>query len=158
MLRFAIWEEKVFAMLFRMSGSITAVLLFLVFCGGALAASIHTPERGSAERKAILDSLRPAMETSMRGPVEFVVNTMNVMDGWAFISVTPQLPGGGQIDLTQTGFAKDIGFMDGLQTFALSRFYQGHWHHVEHHVGPTDVSYEYWIQLYGVSPKLLGFK
>lgn len=139
-------------------GTFLGFLVLLTVCGSAFAASIYTPERGSAERKAILDSLRPAMEASMRGPVEFVVNEMNVMDGWAFISVSPQRPGGGAIDATKTGFAEDIGFMDGLRTYALIRFDNGRWHQVEHHVGPTDVSYQYWIQIYGVSAKLLGLK
>lgn len=139
-------------------GTFLAFFVLLAVCGGAFAASIYTPERGSAERKAILDSLRPAMEAAMRGPVEFVINEMNVMDGWAFISVEPQRPGGAAIDAAKTGFAEDIGFMDGLRTFAISRFDDGRWHHVEHHVGPTDVSYQYWTQLYGVSPKLMGLK
>lgn len=146
----------VFGHLIRRVGG--AFLLMLVLGGTAFAASIHTPERGSAERKAILDTLRPAMEAALRGPVEFVVEDINVMDGWAFMSVNPQRPGGAQIDLAETGFVQEIEFMDGLYTFALSRFDGERWHHVEHHVGPTDVSYLYWVDLYGVSPKLFGLK
>ena len=61
----------------------------------AFAAGIHEPAKGSAERKAILDAIRPAIEAQMRGPVEFQINTMLSDGEWAFVGASPQRPGGG---------------------------------------------------------------
>ena len=47
---------------------IGAAIVFPVFAG-----DMHTPGRGDPERKAILDAIRPRIETEMHGPVEFVV-------------------------------------------------------------------------------------
>lgn len=91
----------------------SATLLVLPFavmaaCSGtALAQAFREPAKGSAERSAILDTLRPAVEEEMRGPVEFVVTTIRVSPNWAFVQVEPQRPGGGAIDPEKTGFGEN---------------------------------------------------
>ena len=49
----------------------------------ALAGELHEPAKGSAERKAILDAIRPAIEAQMRAPVEFRINIMLSDGEWA---------------------------------------------------------------------------
>ena len=50
----------------------------------------YTPERGSAERKAILDALRKELYTLHEIRVIFVVNYMKVCEGWAWIHTQPR--------------------------------------------------------------------
>lgn len=94
----------------------------------------------------------------MRGPVEFVVTTMRAAPNWAFMQVEPQRPGGGTINLTQTGLRDEADMMDGLTVFALVSFQNGRWNLVDHVVGPTDVAYAGWPLRYGVPAALLGLE
>jgi opacity protein-like surface antigen len=97
----------------------------------AFAADVHEPAKGSAERRAILDAIRPAIEAQMRTPVEFVISVILTDGDWAFVSAMPQHPGGGAIDLEKTAFAGKSDIMDGLSTYALARFANGRWNHVD---------------------------
>ncbi len=122
------------------------------------AGEIYEPKRGSPERKAILDALRPVMEAQMRGPVEFVIHKLRVVDGWAFVVADPQRPGGTSIDIHETAFADEAGYMDGFTTYALLRRKNGVWYLFDHAIGPTDVFYEIWPQQYGAPRSLLGLR
>lgn len=78
--------------------------LRLLFIGGALllcgftsqalgqsptSDQLHTPPKGSAERKAILDAVRDAYKEGADHPADFKVNYLKVHNGWAWINVTP---------------------------------------------------------------------
>lgn len=54
----------------------------------------HVPAAGSAERKAILNALRPHIEAFVGHPVEFVVGKLDVACGYARLLATPQEKGG----------------------------------------------------------------
>ncbi|WP_199773070.1 hypothetical protein [Ensifer adhaerens] len=69
-----------------------AALASLWLAGASLAEPFREPARGSVERAAILDAIRPVVEAEMRGPVEFVVTTMRVAPNWAFMQVEPKRP------------------------------------------------------------------
>ena len=138
--------------------SIAVAVLMTALSGPALALTFHEPAKGSSERAAIMDTLRPAVEAEMRGPVEFVVTTIRVTPNWAFVQVEPQRPGGGVIDPEKTGFAGDTDMMDGLTVYALMGFQAGRWNLIDHMVGPTDVGYAVWQQRYGVPPAMLGME
>ena len=56
--------------------------------------SAYTPARGSAERKAILDAMRAHRRRFDPRPVIFVVSSLRVQRGWAWLSVRPQSPDG----------------------------------------------------------------
>lgn len=143
-------------------GSAVLLMCFTVamaaFSGTALAQAFREPAKGSAERSAILDTLRPAVEAEMRGAVEFVVTTIRASPNWAFVQVEPQRPGGGAIDPEKTGFAGGADMMDGLTVFALMTFQSGRWNLIDHMVGPTDVGYADWQQRYGAPPAILGLE
>src|SRR6478735_4434169 len=113
----------------------------LLLAGPASSRMLREPAKGSPERAAILDALRPAVEAEMRGSVEFVITSMRVSPGWAFVQAEPQRPGGGTIDPQRTGFRGEADMMDGLTVFALLTFQLGRWNLVDHVVGPTDVYY-----------------
>lgn len=93
----------------------------------------------SPQRAAIMDSLRPAIERELDGPVEFVVNRAEVRDGWALVIADPQRPGGGRIDARQHFPSEVASTMDGVTVHAFLRFSGGRWTLVDHAIGPTDV-------------------
>lgn len=124
--------------------AITFLSLFLIagLTLGAAAQSVYEPPRGSAERRDILDAIRPMVEARVGPPVEFVVSWMRSGAGWAFVNVNPQRPGGGKIDPFLTTFASQADYMDGLSTYALLRFQYDRWNLVDFVVGPTDVFWQ----------------
>ncbi|MEO0978930.1 MAG: hypothetical protein AAFY24_16805 [Pseudomonadota bacterium] len=124
--------------------AITIVSLFLIagFTLGAAAQSVYEPPRGSAERRDILNAIRPMIEVRVGPPVEFVVSWMRSGAGWAFVNVNPQRPGGAKIDPFLTTFASQADYMDGLSTYALLRFQYDRWNLVDFVVGPTDVFWQ----------------
>lgn len=117
--------------------------------GGAVDTRPHTPERGSPERKAILDALRVPVEKQLKQSVVFKVNELNVQKGWAFMLGVPQQPDGNPVDYTGTVYqtAKDDGvFDDGI--VALLRNRNGKWQVVQLVIGATDVPYVDWDKKY----------
>ena len=93
-----------------------------------------------AQRRAILDAVRPAIEQRLGAPVEFVVQRIAVEDGWALVIADPQRPRGRRIDGRRI-FGKDFEYMDGLTVNAVLRLTGGRWRLVDHAIGPTDVWY-----------------
>ena len=97
------------------------------------------PAPGSAQRRAILDALRPAIERRLGPDVEFVVRDMRVANGWAFVMADPQRRGGRPIDGRR--YFRDYDEMDGLTVTALLNFRAGRWTLVDHAIGATDAWY-----------------
>jgi len=137
---------------------ILAFMLAMSVVSAAFAADVHEPPKGSAERKAILDAIRPAIEAQMRGAVEFSINVMLSDGEWAFVGANPQQPGGGEIDPETTAFAGRSDEMDGLTTYALVRFAGGRWNHIDDIVGPMDVAYMSWLEAYQVPKAVIGME
>ena len=98
------------------------------------------PAPGTAQRRAILDALRPAVERRLGPDVEFVVRDIRIAQGWAFVNADPQRRGGGRID-GRRYFGEDFEYMDGLAVTALLRFRNGRWNLVDHAIGATDAWY-----------------
>ncbi len=114
------------------------------------------PASGSAERKAILDTIRPRAQSDLGGAVEFVVKEMRVQDGFCFTRLEPQRPGGRKIAKSETVFAQEE-FMDGLTIFALLGKTGGGWSMLDYVVGPTDVAYQPWPEQYGAPRSIFGW-
>jgi hypothetical protein len=72
----------------------SALLLLMLVLPLRLAAQVHTPPRGSAERREILDALRTEMRRFDPRPVVFVVRVLRVHGGWAWLEAQPQSPDG----------------------------------------------------------------
>lgn len=96
---------------------------------------------GSPERRAILDALRPPIQQRLGGPVEFVVRTVRVQDGWALVIALPRRPGGAEIDGRRYYDAEEWDVMDGLTVNGVLRYSGGRWRLVDHAIGPSDVWY-----------------
>jgi hypothetical protein len=122
-----------------------------VLCSMLAAAMLSTqaqaqPEPGpgndtAVERRAILAALRPAIVRRTHGPVEFVVESINVSAGWALAKVQPQRPGGHTIDPATFLSATELEFADGTGVEALLRRRGGRWQLVQQQLGATDVWY-----------------
>ena len=59
---------------------------------------VSTPQRGSRERAAIMDALRPRYEELFGKPIEFKVESLRIAAGFAFVVVHPQRPNGAPIE------------------------------------------------------------
>lgn len=127
--------------LFAISLSVLAVAL--------QAQTPYTPEKGSPERKAILDALRMPVERDLKQKVVFVAENFNVLGSWAFVSGTPQNANGGSPDYSRTQYADalDSGAFDN-NFFALLRKTAGKWKVTTYAIGCTDVCYADWWRRY----------
>ena len=102
----------------------------------ALAAAATSP----AERKAVLDALRPTVERKLGPNVEFIIQVIRVEDGWAFVMADPQRKGGKAIDGRQV-FGEDFDNLDELRVDAVLKLQNGRWEVVDYGFGATDVWY-----------------
>jgi len=136
-------------------------LLALMLCassvfaqgGGSLktenSAVPYTPEKGSVERKAIVDALRVPVEKQLKQPVIFKIDHLKVQNNWAFLNGRPQNPDGSSFDYANTIYqdAVDSGaFDDGI--VALLHKVNGKWKVVQYVIGATDVPYVDWDKEY----------
>ncbi len=135
---------------------IIAALLFALAPISTFAGEVHEPAKGSQERAAILEAIRPAIEAQMRGPVEFQIETMRTDGDWAFVMANPQRPDGRPIDPEETAFAGEENDMDGLKVLALARRVRGRWVHIDDIIGPMDAAQMSWINGYQVPKSVIG--
>ncbi len=128
---------------------LTLLVGLILFAIVASAQSVHTPEKGSVERKAILDALRIPVERQLEQRIVFAADNFNVLGTWAFVSGTPQAQSGGPPDYRGTVFqeAKEAGAFDN-NFFALLRNTSGKWRVVKYAIGCTDVCYVDWWRRY----------
>jgi len=118
-------------------------------------AQVTIPQPGTPLRATILDALRPVVAKEIGGQIEFVVSTIRVLNGWAYVSAKPQRPGGAPIDWRATKFRKawEQDMMSDL-VLALLQLRDDGWRVVEYEIGPTDVSWVEWIKQHNL-PRLL---
>lgn len=121
--------------------------------GGSLnignAAVPTVPEKGSIERKAIVDALRVPIIKQLKQHVIFKIDHLKVQNNWAFLSVRPQNYAGSAIDYTNTVYqdAVDSGAFDDA-IVALLRKVNAKWRVVRFVIGATDVPYVDWDKKY----------
>jgi hypothetical protein len=127
---------------------IFGLFLIAAFCvSNAFAQSVYTPEKGSAERTAIFNTLRIPIEKKLKQKVQFVPQTFNVQGNWAFIFGTLQDSKGGEPNYKGTEYqaAIDAGMFDS-NFQALLRKQNGNWRVVTYEIGCTDVCWIPWIK------------
>ena len=127
----------------------SALLIACLVAGSVSAQSVYTPEKGSAERKLILDALRVPVERDLKQPTVFVTDSFKVQGSWAFVSGTPQTPSGGDPNYKGTKYAEqyDTGAFDN-NFFALLKKTAGKWRVTTYAIGCTDVCYADWWRRY----------
>ena len=108
-----------------------------------------TPERGGAERKAIIDALRLPVRKQLGKEVIFKIDHLKTQNGWAFLRGVPQQPDGTAMDYKGTIYQQRItdGVFDNW-ICALLRKQNGKWRVVNFVIGATDVVYEGWDAKY----------
>ena len=110
----------------------------------------YTPRRGSVERKAIMNGLRPTVMRDLRQRVIFRVQHLRVSGNHAFMMARPLRANGGAINYRRTRFAADWkagAFED--QVVALMIRAGRRWQVVKYDIGATDVVWEGWWNTYG---------
>ncbi|SEN25036.1 hypothetical protein SAMN04488103_10426 [Gemmobacter aquatilis] len=119
-----------------------ALILIALMLVPQIAEAFSEPAKGSAERRALMDALRPLAEAKLGAPVEFVVQELRVEGRAAYAMVAPQRPGGGQIDLYATPMVQregmDPAYMDGANMQALLLKEGNTWVAVDWRIGATD--------------------
>lgn len=125
---------------------ITALVLFLLSISVS-AQSVYTPDKGSPERKAILDALRVPVERDLKQKIVFVTDTLRVQGNWAFASGRPTRLDGSRPDLSNTAWKDDEGMFDD-NFFGLLQKRGGRWRVVTHALGCTDVCYAEWWRMH----------
>jgi hypothetical protein len=108
--------------------------------GSLILAALALSGAAPAERKAVLNALRPAVEAKLGARVEFVVTHIAVEDRWAFVVADPQRRGGKPIDIRKH-FPDQWDNMDGLRVEGVLQKRGGRWRVVDMGIGATDVWY-----------------
>ena len=124
--------------------------IILVFAGAAFAQQkVYTPEKGSAERTAILNALRVPVEKELKQKIQFALENFNVQGNWAFLGGTSQNTDGGEPNFKNTEYQKRIEFgaFDN-NIFALLKKTGGKWKVITYQIGCTDVCYLGWDKQY----------
>ena len=127
---------------------ITVSIILALGCG-ALAQGVHTPEKDSPERKAILDALRVPVEKALKQKIQFSIETFNVQGNAAFLSGAPQTPNGKKPNYQGTPYQTAVesdAFDNNI--FALLKKTAGKWKVVKYAIGCTDVCFATWWKDY----------
>jgi len=122
-----------------------AIVSLLVLSACVSAQSAYTPEKGTPERKAILDALRIPIERDLKQKVVFVADNFKVQGNWAFVGGRPQNASGGSLDYSGTKYGEqvDSGAFDN-NFFALLKRTAGKWKVTTYAIGCTDVCFADW--------------
>ena len=121
----------------------------LIFAVSNFAQTVYTPEKGSAERTAILNALRVPVEKELKQKIQFSIDTFRVQDNWAFVNGMPQNSSGGEPNYKNTPYQDAIengAFDNNFQ--ALLKKSGGKWKVVTYTVGCTDVCWLGWDEKY----------
>lgn len=126
----------------KLSVSLFAILI--LSCA-SFAQKVYTPEKGSADRTAILNALRVPVEKELKQKIQFSTDTFKVQGNWAFINGVPQGANGGEPDyaITKYGDAIKEGMFDN-NFQALLKKTGGKWKVVTFAIGCTDVCWYGW--------------
>src|SRR5215213_5297693 len=81
---------------FMLRRSLLGLFCTLTIASAASGQIAYTPEKGSPERKAIMDALRIPVERELKQKIVFVADDFRVQGTWAFVGGRPQNPAGGE--------------------------------------------------------------
>jgi hypothetical protein len=129
--------------------SLFGLSIVLALALSVAAQKVYTPEKGSAERTAILNALRAPVEKELKQKVQFAIDQFNVRGNWAFLNGEPQNASGGRPNYRGTKYQSAVdggAFDDNFQ--ALLRKTGGKWRVVTYAIGCTDVCWLDWWSRY----------
>lgn len=136
-----------------------AMLQLTAPLGSASAAPCpYTPARGTPERSAIMDAVRPSVRRALGQRVQFVVQTLSVCGSWAFLEAEPQKRNGRPIDWSLSSYADAVADdVCGQLVHALLVKRSGQWHVVTQSICATDVVYATWWRDHGAPRRLFPY-
>lgn len=116
----------------------------------------HTPKTGSAERKAILDGIRPLAEKKLKQKLIFQIQILKVASGYAFVTARPLRPNGKPLDWKKTPYWSDIqeGAFD-EQVMGLLKKSGSKWRVLEWTLGATDFPALEWVEKHRAPKSIL---
>jgi hypothetical protein len=126
--------------------TIICAAVFAVTAGGQ---TVTHPDKGSTERAALLDTIRPSVEKELKQKIVFVIHQINVEGSWAFVDGRLRTPSGKVPNWKNTPYAMAESYgaqSDGIS--ALLRMTRGKWKIVTTAIGCTDVCYVDWWRKY----------
>jgi hypothetical protein len=132
-----------------MKGILSAILGLLLLGTTGSSQTVEHPAKGSTERAALLDTLRPAVENELKQPIVFVIGQINVQGNWAFVDGRIQTRDGQVPNWKGTKYADAARYgaqSDGIS--ALLKRTGGKWRVVVKAIGCTDVCYVDWWRRY----------
>ena len=89
------------------------LMLLTLVAGTASAADWTVPQRGTAERKAMMDALRPHAEWLFGAPVKFVAHDLRRAGNVGYGALKAQRPGGKAINIFDTpGYQRGEVYVD----------------------------------------------
>ena len=100
----------------------------------------YTPVRGSVERTAIMDALRPPIQRAIREPLLFTQVRLHVQNGWAFVQTVPTSPSGGPV-MWRYNERVDCGENCTDNVVGLLRWNGARWVLVQYEVGSSEYPY-----------------
>jgi len=110
------------------------------------AQTAYTPDKGSPERKVILDALRVPVERDLKQKIVFVAGDFKVQGNWAFVGGRPTTLTGANPNLKNTAWDGSEDLFDN-NFFGLLKKRNGKWRVVAYALGCTDVCYiDWWSQ------------
>jgi hypothetical protein len=136
--------------------TLTAALAAISFLESAWTQECsHVPPPGSAERKAILGTLRGPVQRELKQDVVFLAKKFAACRGWAFLEAEPQQPNGRPIDWSRTPYraAMEEGLCGG-HVDALLVKEKGHWRVRIYEICASDVPWVTWSEEYGAPSEL----
>ena len=113
------------------------------------AQTVDHPEKGSTERSALLETLRPPVEKELKQKIVFVVNQINVQGTWAFVDGQVRTTDGKVPKWKGTPYAQAANY--GAQSDGISALFKrtgSTWRIVTKAIGCTDVCYVDWWKRY----------
>ena len=85
-----------------------SLLFVMLLASTALAQKVYTPEKGSKQRKVILNTLRKPVQKELKQKILFLIDDFNVSGKWAFISGEPLAKDGGKPDYRNTIYQEAV--------------------------------------------------
>lgn len=118
--------------------------------------SLHTPPKGSAERKLILDTARVPLSKDLGKPLVMLVRTLNTDGHWAYLQARPlSADGTSPFDWSGTPYAeyiRDGSASDILMVLLVKK--GGAWRVVDTAIAPSDVAWANWVDTYHLPDRL----
>ena len=132
-----------------MKATLLTILSLFILVLGVSAQSVDHPNKGSAERSALLETLRPAVEKELKQKIVFVIHQINVQGAWSFVDGRLRTGEGKVPNWKSTPYAQAASYgaqSDGIS--ALLKRTGKTWRIVTKAIGCTDVCYVDWWKRY----------